>query len=1796
MTLQWEKVHVFISSTFNDMHAERDFLVKSVFPELAEWCEDRKMRLVDIDLRWGVTEQDATENKNVLKVCLERIDDCRPFFLCFLGQRRGWVPGQKDVSEGTLQTYPSLKDYLGQASITEMEILHALINPFQQRIEASLKDQTEASRPAEHTFFYLREPDYLEQLPADIPELLQIYTNSPDEPTAVKLAAQAQADKKLSDWREKLIPSQGRPVRKYTCTWDPNARSPELASKANALNAELTSGRLVDFRLAEDDQLARPLDRVILEDLKAAIAAQFPDHMKITEEDELQQELDQQEQFLFASSEGFISRGDDFEALDRYVRVDSRQVFVLTAPAGMGKSTLLANWIDHHRKAVDQDRGESLHFRFIGASDQSTTVYSLLQYILRELKEIHGKLNAEIPADPKELRQAFPRLLKVAGKSQKTVIVLDALNQLQTGLRDLNWLPWELPANVKLIVSFKRGEEEADHLLEQLQANKRAILSEVQPFDDLDDRRRLVDTYLDQYLKDLDEQHLDILVNSPGAENPLYLKVVLSELRVFGVFEDLGRKIREDFGDSPVSAFQGVLHRLETDPAYTPLNPAEAVPLLFGLLAHARRGLSVDELSSIFLNELGLQDTQENKQAATGTIHHYLRQMRPFLARRDRRHDFFYESFLLAARDRYVSTGRSDDLPKRTERNWHRLLAGYFENLPLYAIQQDGRRKLPHSRKVSELAYHQAWGEMWEEIYHTLSNFNFLQAKIHIFDPWTLIEDFNEAYSKGYPHENLRLIQIALNLSSHALANDPGQLWGQLRGRLSGIDDPAINDLFQNPPSEICINPLIGLLQGPGESLLRTLSGHKYAISTIVVNKEETILATGSGEPGCPQGEVNIWDLETGRELATFNEHKSSVIDIDLSQDGSTAVSISEDGTAKVWDTQTGIERGALTGFEGKLSHARIVHPTRTGEGMIVTGSRDGIVCLWRLDGRELIATFRPHQSEISAFAISDDGHFSISGDQYGDVVICDLRQRKIQRICNGHENKISAVAVIPNGTGVITASGDRTLRLWDLPTGDCRHIFKGHTDGVSDVAVFSDGTKAISASKDGTLRLWDLKSGKGLSILKKDNHSPNKVALIKNGREAVSISWDEKFYVWDLLSGELSKELEGHVDPILRMAVLRTKNWVITGGWDQFVKIWDLDAVDIPRSKFLQKDFVGPLLPHPNGEQVISFTPSSELVLWDARTGQEEWKKAGPGKTSGHASISADGKITVAGSGVWDLKARNYLGEIQSPDESYGTVAVTPNGKFAISRDRNYLTAWDLTTLQKIKSLEGTHNSGHPHFAISASGDILMATNHAGGRCYITHISFADSGLRFRELIGFPGFINDVKVTADEKLIVTASGPDIILWDFNRHKKVATLHGHKDRIHGLDTTPDGKYIVSGSMDGEVKIWNLESRKNVHTISAHEQIIRNVRMMPDGTHFVTSGGSEIAVWNIQTSERIAGFNCNGEVNTLSVVPGNNLILAREGSGQMYVLEILGFDNDKPLEEEPIHAQEQQTSIKTRSGAISVGQDTASDKAVQTLRDQKTVIEPVAETPEIRRLKERAQAGDTIAQYELADHYTKGTKTAQDPARAAEWFRKAAEGGHNVAKARLGDCYAQGKGVPQDLEEAAAWYRKAAESGYVVAQTALGDCYTSGKGVQQDLAEAAAWYRKAAEKGYVVAQMRLGDCYASGEGVPEDHAEAAVWYRKAAEDDFTVAQARLGDWYAEGKGVPKDLTEAAAWYRRAAENGYVVAQTALGDCYADGKGVAQDRARAVEWYQKAAKAGYSPAKRRLDDLKSQDAGG
>ena len=71
MLQTWKTVRIFISSTFRDMHAERDHLVRFVFPELKEKCRKNQVQLIDVDLQQGGTKANAGTGAIILTVILE---------------------------------------------------------------------------------------------------------------------------------------------------------------------------------------------------------------------------------------------------------------------------------------------------------------------------------------------------------------------------------------------------------------------------------------------------------------------------------------------------------------------------------------------------------------------------------------------------------------------------------------------------------------------------------------------------------------------------------------------------------------------------------------------------------------------------------------------------------------------------------------------------------------------------------------------------------------------------------------------------------------------------------------------------------------------------------------------------------------------------------------------------------------------------------------------------------------------------------------------------------------------------------------------------------------------------------------------------------------------------------------------------------------------------------------------------------------------------------------------------------------------------------------------------------------------------------------------------------------------------------------------------------------------------------------------------------------------------------------------------------------------------------------------
>lgn len=147
---------IFVSSTFRDMQNERDILNSKVVPYINQVASYYGDEINLCDLRWGINTNELDEdssNKKILNSCLYEIDLCRPYMIVFIGNRYGWIPGER-LMKYTMDNHfiMDLDDY--EISVTELEILYGAF------FDKSKFD---------HILFYFRNID------GDIPDNYKVY-------------------------------------------------------------------------------------------------------------------------------------------------------------------------------------------------------------------------------------------------------------------------------------------------------------------------------------------------------------------------------------------------------------------------------------------------------------------------------------------------------------------------------------------------------------------------------------------------------------------------------------------------------------------------------------------------------------------------------------------------------------------------------------------------------------------------------------------------------------------------------------------------------------------------------------------------------------------------------------------------------------------------------------------------------------------------------------------------------------------------------------------------------------------------------------------------------------------------------------------------------------------------------------------------------------------------------------------------------------------------------------------------------------------------------------------------------------------------------------------------------------------------------------------------------------------------------------------------------------------------------------------------------------------------------------
>lgn len=319
---------------------------------------------------------------------------------------------------------------------------------------------------------------------------------------------------------------------------EPGHYSPEDASGASALADLKQRIRKSHFPVREGFRSPQELGNQVLEDFTAIIEECFP-----AEATPSSFELARLQQMDFAHSHAFsyISLDTTAAVLERCWSGATGRLAVV-AGNGMGKSALFADWL----KRLQEDGGGTCIIYYAaglasldpGRSDDFERTdhgialaghrASPLRYLIVGLND-HFHFAESIPDDESVWPQLLRTWLDRAGKRSRVVLLLDSLDRVIPARESLpNWLPRQVGQNISWVVSCQPG------------TTANALRAEGWTYFDLpplteEQRRSLAEKYLARYGKSLDEDSLRRIVAHTATANPLYLRTLLDELRIFGI-------------------------------------------------------------------------------------------------------------------------------------------------------------------------------------------------------------------------------------------------------------------------------------------------------------------------------------------------------------------------------------------------------------------------------------------------------------------------------------------------------------------------------------------------------------------------------------------------------------------------------------------------------------------------------------------------------------------------------------------------------------------------------------------------------------------------------------------------------------------------------------------------------------------------------------------------------------------------------------------------------------------------------------------------------------------------------------------------------------------------------------------------------------------------------------------------------------------------------------------------------------------------------------------------------------
>ena len=363
----------------------------------------------------------------------------------------------------------------------------------------------------------------------------------------------------------------------------------------------------------------------------------------------------------------------------------------------------------------------------------------------------------------------------------------------------------------------------------------------------------------------------------------------------------------------------------------------------------------------------------------------------------------------------------------------------------------------------------------------------------------------------------------------------------------------------------------------PNGHLAASASNDNTVIIWDVVKKKEAFTLKGRSVSFSPDGrflattsnnKVITWDVNTGKELRSFEGHHAMVMNAKYSHDGCKIVSASRDSTIIIWDVKSGHE------IQSFSHHAPFYYVAFSPDGQhIVSASNDKTLRIWDVGttrshqflGKKAFysyATFTPDSKSVVIDAsgdsleivnietgqkkyeirkqtatrqdvlpidsseigtqymhvFSNDGkffaHFN-TNSSWGDIDLW-YKKSKIRSIpVKTKEGYVFSMTFSPDNQFILASPDDETIRIWHVKTGEEVNHFDLPESAFN--LTYSPDGRMLAFTVEKTLRIWDSETFRELFVFEEEDDGIYSIAFSPDSKHIVSVSSSGSVCVWPI-------------------------------------------------------------------------------------------------------------------------------------------------------------------------------------------------------------------------------------------------------------------------------------------------------------------------------------------------------------------------------------------------------------------------------------------------------------------------------------------------------------------------------------------------------------------------------------------------------------------------------------------------------------------------------------------------------